>query len=341
MFQAARLKLTAWYITMLMLISIIFSVVIFNIVSHQIEGLIRMQNERIRHFQEAMLNGENLPPPPKNSPPLLSTQDLYNQEEQLFITLIIVNGIILIIAGGAAYFLAGRTLRPIKVMIDEQNQFISHASHQLRTPIAAMRIDIEGGLLEKHITDNRAREIANSNLEELGSLQALTNNLLQLAQLPHNISKNYKEKVSLTECIESACKKVTVLAKKKQISISSNVEEVLIRGDESSLREAFVTLLENAIKYSPEKTKVSIISKKDKNSIKVMVTDQGIGIAESDLPHIFNRFYRASQAYPQEGFGLGLSIAKRIIQTHNGSIVVISTENKGTTFTISLPLTVS
>lgn len=341
MFQKARLKLTAWYLLIIMLISIIFSCVIFSIVSHQIQGLIHEQNERIKHFEQDLQNGINPPPHPKNEPPMLSTQDLLSQEKQLLITLIIVNGVILIFAGGAAYFLAGRTLRPISIMIDEQNQFISHASHQLRTPIAAMRIDIEGSLLEKHISDQRAREIAGSNLEELDSLQKLTNNLLRLAQVPHSISQQYTEKVSLTECIEKACKKVTKLAKNKQITIHKKVEDEFVKGEMTNLTEAFVVLLENAIKYSPEKTTVTINTKKEKHTIKIMVSDQGMGIPEKDIPHIFNRFYRASQAYPQEGFGLGLSLAKRIIETHNGSITVTSEVKKGTTFTVLLPLTVS
>ncbi len=341
MFQTARLKLTAWYLLIIMLISIIFSLVIFNIVSNQIEGLIHMQNDRIEHFQQDLQGGDQKLSPHHDQPPVISTQELQDQKNQLLITLIIVNGIIFIIAGGAAYFLAGRTLRPIKIMIDEQNQFVSHASHQLRTPIATMRIDIEGSLLERHITDQRAREIANSNLEELGSLQTLTNNLLRLAQVPHDVSKQYAEKVSLDESIQDACKKVSTLAKKKHITLRQNVEKAFVTGDKSSLTEVFVILLENAIKYSPEKTSITISTKREKHTLKIIVADHGVGIEEKDLPHIFNRFYRSSQSYPQEGYGLGLSIAKRITETHNGSISVTSEINKGTKFTISLPLTVS
>src|SRR5258708_21752838 len=249
MFQTARLKLTAWYLLIIMLISIIFSLVIFNIVSNQIEGLIHMQNDRIEHFQQDLQGGDQKLSPHHDQPPVISTQELQDQKNQLLITLIIVNGIIFIIAGGAAYFLAGRTLRPIKIMIDEQNQFVSHASHQLRTPIATMRIDIEGSLLERHITDQRAREIANSNLEELGSLQTLTNNLLRLAQVPHDVSKQYAEKVSLDESIQDACKKVSTLAKKKHITLRQNVEKAFVTEDKSILTEVVGILLEMTSKY--------------------------------------------------------------------------------------------
>jgi two-component system sensor histidine kinase CiaH len=329
---SARLKLTSWYLFIIMLISIIFSVVIYSLVSRQIEGFIHMQNDRAEHF-EAENHDDHHP-----RPPLLTIEDAKDQEMQLIYILVFINGVILLVSGGAGYFLAGRTLRPIKLMIDEQNQFISSSSHELRTPIATLRAEMEGSLLEKHISDTQARNLIKSNLEELGTLQELTNNLLKLAQI-HNSTDAHFEPVSLAEVISRSHKKVHPLARKKHIGIDINVKDSAVNGDKARLIELFVILFENAIKYSPEKTKITVNSDETKDKISVHVTDQGFGISSDDLPHIFGRFYRADKSRSgTDGYGLGLSIAQKIIETHNGTISVKSTESKGTTFVISFPL---
>lgn len=333
MFQSARLTLTAWYLLILMLISIVFSGVIYSIVSTQIQGLIHRQNEQLQHYREKERD--------RDDPPLIPIEELQDQKGQLLFTLISINGVILIVAGGAAYFLAGRTLRPIKEMIDEQNQFISSASHELRTPIATMRTEMETSMLERHLSDKRAREVLSSNLEELQSLQGLTNNLLTLAHV-HNVgTTRFADEVSISGVLQTAVKKVLPLAKKKQIVIHQSIEDAIVSGDKTSLVEACVILLENAVKYSQEKSSITVSSKKTRHTVLITVQDQGIGIKAEDLPHIFERFYRADKARGHEGFGLGLSIAKKTIETHKGSIKVKSMVGKGTTFFLSLPLQTS
>lgn len=339
MFQSTRLKLTAWYLLIIMLVSALFSLAIYSNVSHQIEGLIRMQNDRIRNFQ--FRPPQNNFALPQNTPPLISTEDLKTEEQQLIYTLLFINAGILILAGGAGYFLAGRTLRPIQVMINEQNQFISDASHELRTPIATLRAEMEGKLLEKNISDTDARKLITSNLEDLGTLQDLSNNLLKLAQIHTiNSTKNNTENISLHEIIGTAYDKVMPLAKKKKITITTNIKgETIINGNRKSLIEVFVILLDNAIKYSLENSKIAIISRNKDHKVDISVTDQGMGISKEDLPHIFERFFRADKSRSEvEGYGLGLSIAQKIVQSHKGSISATSKTGKGSTFQIVLPI---
>lgn len=330
MFQSARLKLTAWYLVIIMLVSGTFSLAIYRASTSEIQRVIN----RI-HFLQDQSKQLQIPTPPNT---VITLDQLQDVKTRLEISLFVINGIIFVLAGGAGYFLAGRTLRPIQVMVDEQNQFISDASHELRTPIATLRAEMEATLLEKHVGDKEARKLIESNLEDLGKLQELANSLLQLAHV-HKKDEKYNNIIELQEVIQAAFKKVAPMAKKKQITFIIPRVEGKLKGDRNSLVEVFVNLFDNAIKYSPEKTKVTITSVTKKNTAVTTITDQGIGIAKDDLPHIFDRFYRADKSRSQaDGHGLGLSIAKKIVTAHNGTMLVASVLKKGTTFTLTFPL---
>jgi two-component system, OmpR family, sensor histidine kinase CiaH len=337
-FESARIRLTIWYLCLMMLISIIFSLVIYNIVSRQIGGLIRMQNDRVERFQQgpiALGNDQGKPP----APPMIDIEELYSQERQLMLTLLFVNVGILVSGGFAGYVLAGRTLIPIKHMLDEQYQFITDSSHELRTPIATLRAEMEASLLEKDISDMKARQLISSNLEDVGVLQKLVNNLLRLAGA-ENGKQHHRDIVSLIDVITIAKKRTAILAKQKHIAVKIHrVEDGRVLGDEESLIELFIILIDNAIKYSPKDTEIAVNVTKIDHSLEVRVSDHGIGIVETDIPHIFKRFYRADKSRSlTEGHGLGLSIAKHIIDSHSGSVRVESTPNKGTTMCIQFPV---
>lgn len=319
-----------------MLVSTLFSFAIYGNVASQIERLIHMQNERIQKFQnEPPLD---MPRPP-DGPPMISTEELIDQKRQLIYTLVIINLGVFVVAGGAGYLLAGKTLHPIKLMVDEQNQFISDASHELRTPIATLQAEMEGELLEKKISDKQARALIESNLEELGNLKHLANRLLQLNKIHHFDNNSKKEKLSIVGIIELAKNSTLSLAKKKKIDIKIKVPEIVIKGKKDTLIEVFTILFDNAIKFSPKGSKIIVKAKKINKKVQIEVLDKGVGISKKDLPHIFERFYRADKSRSAtEGFGLGLSIAKKTIESHKGSIKVKSIVNKGTTFTIELPL---
>jgi len=335
MFSQARLKLTVYYLAITMVISLFFSLAIYTNVSRQIEGFIHIQNQRIQQFRQN--DNLELPHPRSRNLPIISVQDLKEQQTKLLHSLLFINSSILLLAGGAGYLLAGQTLQPIKVMMDKQNQFIADASHELRTPIATLQAEMESSLMAKSITDKIARNLIKSNLEEVDHLKKLTNNLLLLTS---NQAINFNlQNLQLANILKIAKSRVASLAKHKKIKISSKIPKATIRGDQNSLVEAFIIILENAIKYSHSNSSIFITGSKSDHKISLSIKDQGIGISAKDLPHIFERFYRADKSRSNtDGFGLGLSIAKNIITNHHGSILVSSALNKGSTFTVILPL---
>lgn len=334
MFHSARLKLTAWYMFIIFGITTLFSAAFYHASTREISMMIH----RLETVQES--NEFRSLPPLLRGRTAPTIEELKNIKYRGLLTLIIVNGSIVIIAGGASYFLAGKTLAPIKVMMDEQAVFISNASHELRTPLTVLSAEMETALMEKKMTITQARALIKSNLEEVRELQQLSERLLQITRIGETPILD-SAVISLEVCIAQANKKVHTLAQQKNIMIINNLEKDLsVKGDISTLTDALITIIENAIKYSHEGGTVHIDTyKKGKNAI-ISISDVGVGIAPSDVPHIFKRFYRADNSRSHiPGYGLGLSIAQEIIKHHAGYIHVQSTLGNGSRFTISLPLT--
>ena len=322
MFQLTRIKLTTWYLLIIMFVSILFSIAIYAGINREFtrfERLDKLRTERIIRQ------------------PRFDHAEFSASRNRLILNLIFINIAILIISGGAGYFLAGRTLRPIKKMVDEQNRFITDASHELKTPITALRSEIEVNLRNKNLTLEKAKNLLKSNLEETINLQVLSDSLLQLTQSQTKI-KDFKT-VPLYLIVENAKKKIMSLAKEKNITIDTHLGKESVWGDEISLSQLFLILFDNAVKYSPHNTKITVTTENFGERLKIDISDEGVGIDKEDLPHIFERFYRVDKARSKkiEGYGLGLAIAKKIVQEHNGLITVTNNKNKGTTFVVKLP----
>lgn len=327
MFTQARLKLTAWYLLIIMTISFSFSAVIYQMVNVELNRFANIQRFR---FERRL--------------PIAPTIDLDLIEEtkrRFSLILLSINGGILIISGGLSFFLAGRTLKPIKDMLDEQNRFISDSSHELRTPLTSLKSAMEVALRDRHLALKDAKKLIIDNLQEVNQLQTLSDELLQLAQYQKPNNNTKFEKLSLSEIVNTALNRIRPLADKKQISLKNQVKNISIVGSKYSLIDLFQILLDNAVKYSPSKKSVLIKSNKTDGSVNILVVDQGIGIAPKDLPHIFDRFYRADSARSKSnttGYGLGLSIAKKITEMHHGQILVKSLLGKGSQFKVTLPV---
>jgi two-component system, OmpR family, sensor histidine kinase CiaH len=340
MFQKARIKLTAWYLLIIMMVSMTFSVIIYRVLVGEVERFSQMQRFRI----ERRLQDSDILPPEWNAHlpvPQFSDPDLVNETKQRIIfALLMINGSIIILSGICGYVLAGRTLKPIADMVDEQNRFISDASHELKTPLTSLKTAFEVFLRDRNQTIAEGKTLITESLMETNKLQSLSESLLALAQYQKNDDGKISfEKLSLDEIIKNAIKKIGPLAKQKKITIRLNSTPTQINGNNYSLTDLMVILLDNAVKYSSSNSVVTVHTEKTNNGVTISVKDQGIGIPKKDIPHIFDRFYRADSARSKSntnGYGLGLSIAKKIATIHKGTITVQSEVGKGSTFSVYL-----
>lgn len=333
MFYSARLKLTAWYLLLIMLISFIFSVVIFVDVNRELDRFEHFQELRQGRIREQFGDAQM---PPETRP--YDEQLVYEARSRLIASLVVLNICILAGAGVAGYFLAGRTLNPIKKAVDDQSRFIGDASHELKTPLTTLRSEIEVYLMGKKRTVAESDAILKSNLEEVIRLQGLTDNLMRLTTLENTVSSF--EKVNLLSILDNAIRSVNAIAREKKITIQSKGSDIMVMGNSKSLIQLFTILLENAIKYSNSNTKIVIRTNFFGGVVTVKVVDQGIGIPNEEREKIFDRFYRVDKSRNSSdvpGYGLGLSIAKEIVTMHNGAISCTSTK-KGSTFIVELPV---
>ncbi len=256
---------------------------------------------------------------------------------ELFQTLFILN--ILILIGGAlfSYMLARKTLRPIEEAMDAQTQFVSDASHELRTPLTALQTTNEVALRKKQISSSETKTLLKNNVEEIVKLHGLTNALLQIVR--HDQIVFTKEIVSLQDVVSEAMSSVITLAQSKDITVEDKVPLLSVNIHKNSLIQVLQILIDNAIKYSPNKSTVSLSAEQVGNHVIIYVIDKGIGIAESDQEKIFTRFYRVDQSRSKtksEGYGLGLAIAKTICDHYGMKLTVTSKESKGSTFSVQI-----
>jgi signal transduction histidine kinase len=331
MFKSATFQLTLWYLAIIMVICLLFSVSLYNVTTHELHRGIRSESQRIQQNYPIFQDDPMLRPGP----------DINNSSDRVLKQLIAFNVIVMISAGFASYWLARRTLAPIEEAHEQQKRFTSDVSHELRTPLTAIRMESEVALMNSKSKPAELRDTIASNLEEVGKLEALINNLLRLTSLEADEVQQAFVKLKSKDIVDSAIEKVSGPASNRQIAINSVLANKTVLGDKDSLSQLLVILLDNAIKYSPEKSTVTVRVKAEKDRVIWQVQDQGAGITPEALEHVFDRFYRADSSRNKtqtEGYGLGLSIAKMIADIHHAEITISSRVGHGTTVTISLPL---
>ncbi|MBX4188638.1 HAMP domain-containing histidine kinase [Candidatus Saccharibacteria bacterium] len=329
MFHSAAVKLTVWYLVIIMVVSLIFSVSLYHVSGDQLG---RNVNRQIGYFNNF------LGPDETTNYGLLRQHQLDEDLRHLKNNLIFFNLLVLIGGGAASYWLARRTLEPIEQALQTQTRFASDASHELRTPLTVIQTENEVALRDKELTKSRAVDLLKSNLEEVAKLKAISEGLLRLANGGGRIEN--PEPVSLKEVGSQAVDRLQKNAQTAKITIENKLTDVRVMGDQTSLVEMLSVFLDNAIKYSDAGDKVRVDSVKKGRQIALRVKDTGRGINAEDLPHIFDRFYQADSSRNKassSGYGLGLAIASSIAEAHRGHIEVASTPGKGTLFTIFLP----
>ncbi len=334
MFQSATLKLTAWYLLILMAISITFSVVIYQLNYREV-------SYRLENLQHSIIEGFNAPAPLSlyflntNSPdnPLIS--ESRKASNQMILSLVYINIVVFVAGGLGAFFLARRTLRPIAEVHEAQSRFTSDASHELRTPLAAMKAELEVSLRDPKLEIGEARELLESNLEEVDKLIKLSEMLLHLSRLDHD--KLEVDTIDIPRMVQELVQRYPNDV--ERFDITSRKKATTL-ANEPAISELITILLDNAIKYSPAGSPIFIRVFEQYGRVGVEIKSQGTKIPDDKLPKLFDRFFRADTSRTngeKRGYGLGLSIAKKIADIHHGEITVSSTDEY-TTFTLYLPI---
>jgi heavy metal sensor kinase len=221
------------------------------------------------------------------------------------------------------------------------SEFTADASHELRTPIALMRTRTEVAL-RKQRSEAEYRETLIRIHSELERTSALIENLMTLARADSGTQTVPLAPTEMNEVLAEIWEPAKLLAKVKSIHYEQKLTDspLVVSGNAALLRRLFLILIDNAVKYTPSEGRISVALETRNSSAVAEIRDNGIGIPPSDIPHIFERFYRsdASRSRDSGGTGLGLSIAKWIAEAHNGEISVVSTLGEGSTFRVQLPL---
>ncbi|MDD5136999.1 MAG: HAMP domain-containing sensor histidine kinase, partial [Candidatus Omnitrophica bacterium] len=220
-----------------------------------------------------------------------------------------------------------------------QQNFIQDISYELKAPLVMLK-----GELEDVARNPYSREAHDAILrkcsEELGRFEAIIEDLLVLAKFDNSQMPLEIKKVNLTGVLEEMVRSVKAPAGDKDIALSSFLHNtIILDGDEDQLKRLFTNLFDNAVKYTRRKGRIIISAHRDGSYAKITVSDTGIGMPEDELPYIFDRFYQINKLRNNKnGFGLGLSIAKSIAESHKGRIEAESQPGKGSTFTVRLPM---
>ncbi|UNP78088.1 HAMP domain-containing histidine kinase [Bacillus nitratireducens] len=217
-----------------------------------------------------------------------------------------------------------------------KNEFIASISHEIRTPLTGIKGWSETLKTVDHLTDEEIKQGMGIISGETDRLIHLVEELLDFSRLQSNHFNLYKQKVQLYDILEETIWQLTPKSEEKQIQLVANLERVELVGDRNRLKQVFLNIIHNAIKYSNEKGTIYIEAAKSEGKAVIKVTDQGIGIAKEHLPFIEQSFYQINNHI--EGAGIGLAIVKKMVELHGGTLSITSRERVGTTILIKLPL---
>jgi two-component system, OmpR family, sensor histidine kinase CiaH len=243
----------------------------------------------------------------------------------------------LILGALASLLMAVRSLRPIIRALDRQRAFVADASHELRTPLTLIRTNVDAWLRRVGgLNGAYARNI----IDEIEHLNRIVGDLTTLALADARQLRVEREPVELNNVVSDLMSQAQPLAEERGVSLRPELNGGMqVEADPARIRQLLLILIDNALQHTPSGGRVSVGVARENDHARITVSDTGEGIPKADLPHIFERFYRADKARSREsgGTGLGLAIAKWIVDAHRGEMTVWSTEGKGTEVDISLP----
>lgn len=323
-------RLAGTYLAIIMSLTIVFSGIIYAISSSQFD---RPLPQRAFGGGVSQFDGSARS----------SIQELFDERArqaraELFLSLVFLN--LSVLLGGAviSYYLARKALEPIEAAMKAQAQFVSDASHELRTPLTALQVTNEVALRKKKLTLAQAKDLIGHNLDETIKLRALSESLLGLARQDNADTK--REDVNVAELVQASTDSMKVLANEKHITFKSNVSTDILSANHAAIKQILQVLLDNAVKYGPASSVVTISGSRNANDYQLAVHDDGTGIPTKHQAKLFERFYRVDESRSSqhtEGSGLGLAIAKAAADRQGYELSLKSGERQGNTFILHVP----
>ena len=302
-FRSAEFKLTIFYFLIICGISLIFNAVIFGTISN---GRMEISQD----FSDIKSTTESF----RNS--IIEARNAA-AEKQIFEAMMILNFAILVAGGWGSAILARKTLAPLEKAHQLQSEFVSNASHEIRTPLSTIQLETELILKDENASREDLREILESNLEEAKSLESLTSMLLRLSK----IEKIALENVNLNEIVKNRLEKFP----SDKINFTES-KEFIVYTNETAIAELATILVDNALKYNTSKEKIDVKIFRENRQAVLEVSNFSRQIEKSELDKMFERFYRSDNARSCngkcEGHGLGLAIAKKLVENLESSLSV-------------------
>lgn len=237
--------------------------------------------------------------------------------------------------------LFNQMLDRIKNSNQGMRQTLDTIAHELRTPLTSIRARAEVNLKKKEISDLDARFVLEECIEGIDEILSEFKMMTDITEMESGLQNLKKEEVDLESICQDIVDLYEIVAEQKEIHIileeSTSRDRLKIYIDRKKIRQALANLIDNAIKYSPEKSEIRVSFYRHNREAVIRIADQGIGINQKELPHIWKRLYRGENSRSEKGIGLGLSLVKSIIEAHAGSVEVETEAGKGSCFVIRLP----